>query len=475
MKKLTVLAVAAGLYIPVASAQTPQVLTFDEALNMALTNNPSVKAAAYEEQAAEREKKAAFGLRLPTANLTGAYAYMSEDIAIDMNGLKDPVRGIIGSLPEGLLPPAVLQQASGLLSQNWAMPLQDRSTGTVGASLTIPVYTGGKINAANNAAKIKVNEAKQSGFLNRNALVSELTERYFGLSLALQVVEVRKQVLEGMQQHLSDARALESNGIIARAERLYAEMHTAEAEQEYIKAQKTVETLNSALANTLNSEHASFLPASSLFLLEGIEQADYFKTSALEQSPLLKQVALKRDLAWEGVRLQRSQFAPQVALMGMASLYNYQVTPLIPRWAVGAGVSFKIFDGLHREYKFSAAKSQVRQVDALKTKAHNDILTLIDKLYNEMTTYNRQMPSIDAAKAFAVEYLRIKEEAFKEGVAPSSDVVDARLNLAKIKIERLQTAYYYDLMLARLLEACGLSETLPEYAKRSTAVPVTYE
>ena len=53
----------------------------------------------------------------------------------------------------------------------------------------------------------------------------------------------------------------------------------------------------------------------------------------------------------------------------------------MPRWAVGAGVSFKIFDGLNREYKFSAAKSQVRQVEALNVKAQHDILTLIDKLF----------------------------------------------------------------------------------------------
>lgn len=63
-----------------------------------------------------------------------------------------------------------------------------------------------------------------------------------------------------------------------------------------------------------------------------------------------------------------------------------------------------------------------------------------------MVTYSQQLPSVNASGRFAEEYLRIKEEAFKEGAAPSSDVVDARLNLAKIRIERLQAAYYYDMM-----------------------------
>lgn len=56
----------------------------------------------------------------------------------------------------------------------------------------------------------------------------------------------------------------------------------------------------------------------------------------------------------------------------MAAFYNYQVSPIIPKWAVGAGVSLKIFDGLNREYKFSAAKSQIRQVEAVGHQAESD-------------------------------------------------------------------------------------------------------
>ena len=340
--------IATGLATAVCG-QDAKSLTYDQALEMTLTRNPELKAASYEQEAALRERKAAYGLRLPQASVTGTYVYMGDDMSVGMNDLKGPVGGILGSLPEGLLPPAVLQQAQALLAKDWAMKLQDRSFGTVAANITVPVYTGGKINAANNAAKIKVENAAQKETQARNGLVSELTERYYGLALAMQVVEVRKQVLDGMRHHLSDAVALENNGIIAKGERLYAEVHTAEAEREYLKAQKTVETLKSALGSTLNSEE-SVAPASDMFILSDIEGADYFKQCALDRNPLLRQVSYAKRLATENMRLQRSEFAPQVALMGIASLYNYQVSSIMPKWAVGAGVSFKIFDGLHREY-----------------------------------------------------------------------------------------------------------------------------
>ncbi len=462
-----------GFVSALPAQNTPRLLTLDEALNITLTENPQIKASAYATEAAIKERKATYGLRLPKLNVTGAYAYLSDDIGFDLNGLKDPLGGVVNSM-SSLLPPPVLMQASELMKADWSLPIQDRSFGTVGANLTIPLYTGGKINAANRAAKIKIGESQQQDQRNRNALVSELVERYYGLSLALQVTEVRKQVLEGMRQHLHDAVELEKNGIIARGERLYAEVSSAEAERNYLESIKTVETLRSALSNTLNTQE-EFTPISTLFILNEIENVDHFKQMALDNSPMLKQVSLKRDLAVEGMKLQRADFAPQVALMGAASFYNYQVTKLMPRWAVGAGVTFKIFDGLGREYKYSAARAQIRQVEALGQKANNDVFTLIDKLYNEMLTYKEQFPSLEASYAFAVEYLRIKKEAFKEGMASSSDVVDAQLNLAKIKTERLQAAYYYDLMLARLLEACGLSQSLPEYAKRTSAQHIRYE
>lgn len=50
----------------------------------------------------------------------------------------------------------------------------------------------------------------------------------------------------------------------------------------------------------------------------------------------------------------------------------------MPRWAVGVGVNLKIFDGLNREYKYSAAKQTVKQVEVLEMKAGKDIAVLIE-------------------------------------------------------------------------------------------------
>lgn len=481
MKIAVKIAFMAAAMAPAAmSAQeTGQMLSLDEAIAVTLTENPALKASAYEERAAQQERRAAIGLRMPQINVSGAYAYMAKDIGFDFNDLKGPAKDLAGKvLGSGLITdPAIIQGIQGLLNPmmgaDWFLKVQDQSLGFVGGEVTVPIWMGGKINAANRAAKINEKTAVEQGNQTRNALISELVERYFGLALATQVVEVRQQVVDGVRKHLEDARALEKNGMIAQTERLYVEFKMAEAERELANAKLQAETIASALSNTLGREN-DWRPVTAMFILGKVEELAYYQDLAQTRNPLLSQVSLKRELAQEGVRAQRANFLPQVAAIGGGSFYNYQVAGLVPRWAVGVGVNIKIFDGLNREYKYSAAKQTVRRVGELQNKAGKDISVLVEKLYNQMMNYRNQMTSIDSSLKFAEEYLRMKNAAFLEGMSSSSDLIDAELNLAGVRTERLQAAYNYDLLLAQLLEAAGISDEFPAYARRNDALAIHF-
>ena len=209
--------------------------------------------------------------------------------------------------------------------------------------------------------------------------------------------------------------------------------------------------------------------------MEDIEDVDYYKSMAEKHNPILGQVSLKKDLAKQNVKVHLSEFLPQIVAMGGGTFYNYQVSDLIPRWAVGVGVSLTIFDGTSREFKYSSAKNTVRQVEAIETKARNEIGVLIDNLYNQLTDYKNQIPSIEASMAFADEYLRIQNASFKEGMVSSSSVIDAELNFAKVRVERMQAAFNYDVALARLLEAAGISDSFSAYATGASSKQIRYE
>ena len=477
MKRVVFLICGVIAAMQLTAQEQLQTLTFDDALLMTMENNPAMKATAFEEKAAKRERQAAIGLRMPTISVNGAYSYLGDDVAIDLNGLKEPIQaGASQLLPA--LDPAIGQAVMGLLNplmgKSWEYVLQDRSVGFVGGSVTLPIFMGGKINVANKAARLNEATVKEQSAQTKNSLVSELVERYFGYTLASHVVEVRRQVLDGVKKHLSDARALEQNGMIASSERLYVEFKVSEAERDLQNAIMQLETIKSALCNTLGQQTES-RPVTAMFILEQIEGIDYYQQLAEEYNPLLNQEGLKKELAKQNVRLQRADCYPQVVAMGGGTFYNYQVSKLIPRWAVGVGVNFKIFNGLNREYKYSAAKQTARRVETLEVKAANDISVLIESLYAQMDNYRNQMNSIDASMAFAKEYLKAKNAAFLEGMSSSSDLVDAELNLARVRIERMQVAYNYDVALARLLEAAGISDEFLSYMRRDNAKQISFD
>jgi outer membrane protein TolC len=75
---------------------------------------------------------------------------------------------------------------------------------------------------------------------------------------------------------------------------------------------------------------------------------------------------------------------------------------------------------------------------------------------------------VERSERFAEEYLRSKQSAYSAGMATTTDVVDATLSLSRAKLERVEIAYQFDVALARLLEASGISELFSKYLHSST-------
>lgn len=450
---------------PEYGLEAERVITLQEAIELSFGQNPSMEAHKRAHEAAEFNKKSTWGLRLPHLATTAAYVRMGDDIGhFDFNNQKDILVNQLGQIQLPVqIPPQVLQS---LQQMDLQLTIQKKRLAFWGVSATMPIYMGGKINAAVNAQKINIDKSHAEGEKTQVDLFAEVVERYYGLSLAQQVSKVRKEVTEGMRKHLFDARKMEENGMIARTETLYAEMHLAKAEGAETSADLQIETVNKALSTSLN-EPGRYLPVTALFVVDDLKPLTYYQEQVKTNSPILKQVELTKRLAKEGVRAARSQFLPEVAAIGIVDVWNYNVSDAMPKWAVGAAAKLRIFDGLGTEYKHAAAKREVMQVEAIQVKAENDLMALTEQLYNLVRSSAAEAHALEASVEFAKAYLDSKQKAFAEGFAPSSDVVDAQLNLAAVKTERLAAAYAFDVALAQLLALAGETETFGDFVYQS--------
>lgn len=430
-------------------------LSFEQALHKMQGTNKGLSAAHFEVSQQRFQRKAARGLYFPKVGLNARYSRIDEAISIDLNEIRSALLFIhqdnsgLGSL----LPP-------------FETIVQDKEFWNTQASVTWPIYTGGRIVAANRAAEAQLNESKEKLVEIESGLMTELVTRYFGLRLSMAVAEVRKEVLDGMRQHLATAKALEETGMVPRTERLHAEVFHAEADREYKKALRKIEIVETSLNNTVSGS-GTIQPTSKLFVVKEIAPISEFRVKAIDNNPVLKQIASKRELAHQGYRKERSRYFPEVFLFGNKELYKDDLTILEPQWVAGIGVNFSLFEGFSRHNRIKAALAGERRVADLEIKAEQDITTLVEERYHELINALEQYESTVASYQFAEEYLRVRLRAFEEGMGVSLNVVDAQLAFSRVQIDRLTAMYDFDVSLARLLETSGRSAFFETYRNRN--------
>lgn len=475
-----------------------QSLTFEQALQMAMTNSHTIRQAQYLQSEKKQSASAAKGLYMPNIGITANYMVMSENLHLDLTPVRDAITplystlanygvfsgvpnpdpstsGVMPVLPDNISTQAVRGRLNEGLTQiqnaEWDKMIQKKQFGAVAATLQWPLYAGGKIRAANKVAKIEQTEADEVMRQKEGEVLSELVERYFGLCLAKQAVTIRKSVYDGMQKHLQDAEKMYKQGLIANADVMHARVFESQANRELIKARRTVDILNQALSNTLAMDSvADFLPLSELFYLDSIETKEYFVSMALAKNPQLLQVDGKQQMASQGYKVLRAEYLPAVAVIGTYDIVNKDLSPYMPDWMIGIGLKWTLFDGASRYHKVKAASFKVDQVDEIKQKAKADVTTMIEKLYQELNIYQEQLAQLETARSFAEEYLRMREKSFHEDMSNATEVVDAYLALSQVSIERLQAMYNFDLTLARLLQYSGLPDQFTAYRQRPNVI-----
>ena len=357
------------------------------------------------------------------------------------------------------------------MGSDWRYALQNRHFGFVGTTLTMPIYMGGRIDIANRVAKLRIYGAQIGLNGVTSALITELVERYYGVILAHEVAAVKEFVVQGVVQHLRDAEAMEKEGVVAHSVVLYLQYKLSEVERECSDAQSKLRMAERALQTTMQSDTV-VLPSDKMFLSYDIYNIDYYRNNALSLNSSICEVENAEHLSAEGVNLARSAFMPEVVAMGGASLYSYNLTNMLPRWAVGVGVSMPIFGGLTKQEQYRASTSVERSIQDLAEKVKEDILLLVDKEYYALQNAMLDIDSSKRSIALAESYYTTALEGFKEGVTPSSELMDARIALAASEVEYLDAVYNYVLSLARLLEVSGLSGDFVSYVANGVEVDI---
>lgn len=457
------------LYSTPLHAQNQQLeLSFEHSLLLLESENRTIRIAEQQIQWAKAERQRLAALWYPSINATGAYVYLANPIEVrePLSRFTEPAKDFVHSiLPDDQIISSILDKIGGYTLR---FPLAPQNITTIDANLIWPIFTGGKRVYAGRIGRSIISSAE----VNREQVSADmqilLVESYFGLRLGQRVVEVREQTFRALERQYQNALKLEQNGMINRSERLFVQVSMDEAKRERDGAIKDLGIAQNALKAVIKLEStADLLPTSPLFINEELPSVLHFKSLVTDNSYAINQLKIQGDMAESELKISRSEYLPDIALFGKQTLYSRGIEKnLMPRSMVGVGFTWNLFDGMAREQKIRQAKIAGHSVELGLEKAADDIAVGIDKFYTQMQNALANVTALNRTIELSRELVRMRRKAFAEGMATSTDVVDAEVMLSKVHVASLLAYYQYDVALINLLSLCGVPMQFQQYISR---------
>src|SRR5260221_1011663 len=330
---------------------------------------------------------------------------------------------------------------------------------------TWTIYSGGRITATQRALAAGADQARAELTMTEEELDLQLAQVYFGLELASNIERTRTSVLQQADRQLERAVRFEQQGIMAKVERLNAQVSRDEAARELVRAQSDRQIAQARLQRLLHRDVMAE-PSTPLFVItNALKPLPEWLSVAAHKNPTLAAFDAKREQAQQGIVIAESRWKPEVFAFGSYALINHYQTLIEPNWIAGIGVNFPLFSREDRASKVGAAREGLRQVQTLEAETRNVIDTAVETFYRKVEQAREQFSLLDSTLALARENLRLRDRGFDEGQATSLDVNDARNALARAETERAKAAYDFVVALAELLQASGRARALPEYVR----------
>lgn len=327
---------------------------------------------------------------------------------------------------------------------------------------TVPIFTGGKIGAAQKTAKYAVDEARAQHANQTNILDADLVAKYFGLQLALSLQKMRDATLDEENREYARAQKFEKEGMISNVELMGVKVARDAAERESLKARNNVRTAKLELRRLLRNDNPGHLSTPLFVLRKAIPPMETWVDKAMKNNPQLAEIEAKVKQADQGVEMSRSAWFPQIMGFGQYFFAKPHQTYIKPEWIAGLGVNLTLWDSTDRLASFKSARAALREARLTRNDVVNLVKTAAETAWLHTQNAREQYNLTASDVALAKDNLKLKKAGFGEGLYTALDVTQARDQLLSAEVERRVAAYEFVVNYALLHVIAG---EMPEFAK----------
>ncbi len=289
----------------------------------------------------------------------------------------------------------------------------------------------------------------------KQAYVELLRERR-GLKIAEDAVRL-------LERQAKDARAFYREGLIAKNDLLKVEVELASAVQERALSRARVRIakrrLERLIGITVDLREVMEITAEDTMNYNDEEKLRREMLQRRSELKFIKALKRARELRVQGIwggylpsitlSLTHERYGDSFVPDGRADLFDTQSRAMmIARW--------NIFDGFSRKYQIEAERSEMLALEErLRDTKEELLLQLTTVLENYRTSIDRLKVARKAVEQAGENY-RITENRFRQRMATTTDLLDARFFLTRAENDLKNAEYDYYLSLAELERVVGV-------------------
>lgn len=328
-------------------------------------------------------------------------------------------------------------------------------------SVTIPLYTGGKVEGNIDVAKLGKTNAQEDILRVEQATKYSAIQGYYGLLAYQELQGVYHEAVDNLQGHLDNVQAQYNVGTKARVDVLSSDVSLANAKTTAITADNNVAVAESNLNNILGlpletklnlADHQLPFDTYNISLQEATDYAMKYRPEVLQAAIAVQQAERNIDIANAGNR-------PTVAITG-GNNWADNTFPGIDAnkrsWNIGAGVTYNFYDGGATKAKVNQAKQDLLVARETEQKTREAVQLEVKQAYLNIRSAAQKVEETQTVVDQARENYRIQNIRYQAGVGINLDVLDAQLSLNEAQVNHIQALYDYNVGIAKLEQVMGV-------------------
>lgn len=432
-----------------ARAQDVLKLNLSKALEIALSENPTVKVADKEIEKKKYAQKGSYAALFPQISFAADYNRTLKKQVMYMDGFD------MGSteMPEGT---EAVDMSKGIevgRDNNWSLGF-NASMPLVNASL----WKSLSISALD--VELSVEQARSS----KISMVNQVKKSFYSVLLANDSYRVFKESYDNAMENYLDIKKKYEQGTVAEYDLIRADVTVKNSEPNMLQALNSLTLAKWQLKALLGMDLETEIDCEGTLVdFETELFADFLSTdTTLAENTDLKQIDLQAEQLKKTLMMQKFDYLPTLSLTGlyqwtsMNNDFKFKDYQWNPYSMIGVSLSIPIFSGGSKYHKIKQTQVSMQQMDLQREDTKRNLQLAIKQYMDNMNTCIKKFDAAQKGVEQANRGYLIAQKRYDTGAGTLLEMNDAELALTQSKLNFNQSIYDYMVAKSDLEKVLGL-------------------